>query len=306
MAQALRVLFVCSGNKGYINPFIEEQAIALENAGCSVDFFLIKGKGWGGYVNSYWQFRKYLRNHPPDLIHAHYGLSGLMASLQKKIPVVTTFHGSDVNQKKIRRFSRWAARRSRHSIVVENGFMKKLGLTRNATLLPCGIDLDRFTPMPTAAARAALGLSETETLILFSSAFNNPVKNYPLAAAAVKQLGYGRLLELKGYSRNEICLLMNAANLLLLTSFSEGSPQVVKEALACNLPVVSTGVGDVPQVLQGVEGCSIVPFEATLIAETLHRVLQNGKRSTGRNAVLHFDNRKVADRLISIYKNLDQ
>ena len=114
----MRILIIASGNSSQISPFVKEQAEALWNKGLSVDFFLIKGKGLFGYLKNYFLLIKKIKNKKYDLIHAHYGLSGLLATLQFSVPVVITFHGSDVNMKKNYIFSRIASRLSTTNIFV--------------------------------------------------------------------------------------------------------------------------------------------------------------------------------------------
>jgi teichuronic acid biosynthesis glycosyltransferase TuaC len=306
MAKTLRVLVVCSGNKGRINPFISEQVDALTAKGVHVDYFVVQGKGIFGYLKNYFRLKRFLRNSPINIIHAHYGLCGLLATLQRKVPVVTTFHGSDVNVPRVLRFSKLAARRSAFSIVVEKSFLDKLDIHSNVVVLPCGINLNTFVRIPKVEARMKMNLNASDNLVLFTSAFANPVKNYPLAEKSMKQVDNARLLELKGYSREQINLLMNAADVLLVTSFSEGSPQVVKEALACDLPVVSTPVGDVDRLLAGIAGTYIVPYEANQIAKRLQEILANKQRLNSRDRMKAYDNTTIAEKLIHVYKTISR
>ncbi len=300
----MRVLIVCSGNKGKINPFITEQVNALTKKGIAFDYFLIKGHGFTGYLSKLRALRKKLTENSYDLIHAHYGLSGLLAILQKKLPVVITFHGSDVMKGKVLFLSRLAAHRAAHNIVVEGSFGQRLR-TRNYSTIPCGIDLTTFYEVNPIQARQLLGLSPDQPLVLFTSAFDNPVKNYPLAKEAIKctKLQPG-LVELKNYTRQEVNLLMNACNLLLMTSFSEGSPQVVKEAVACRLPVVSTPVGDVARLAEQIKGIHIVPYEANKIALAIDHVLEQGVRIKENELIQDYDNEKVADRIKTVYLSI--
>lgn len=298
----MNLLIVCSGNKNKINSFISEQAEAVSNLDVRVYYFLIKGKGITGYLKNRRELIKYVRANNIDIIHAHYGLSGLLAVLQRNVPVIVTFHGSDINQRKTRYLSRLASLLSSHNIFVEKSFADKLKSRGKYTLLPCGVDLDNFRPLEKTEARKFLSWNEHEKIVLFSSAFRNSIKNYPLAKAAVRKVPNARLVELHGYSRSEVNVLMNAADVLLLTSLSEGSPQVVKEALACNLPIVSVPVGDVPVVTIGVSGVKITSYESDDIAIALKQILSNNKRSNGRTAVAKFDNKLIASALVAIYR----
>ena len=132
----MKVLFVASGNKGRFAPFITEQAEALQRLGCEVDFFAVRGKGFSGYLRAREGLLAAIRTFQPDLVHAHYGLCGLLATLQRKVPVVTTFHGSDINEPGVRHFSRLAMRRSAHSIFVAQTLVDILKPRKNFSSSP--------------------------------------------------------------------------------------------------------------------------------------------------------------------------
>ena len=174
------------------------------------------------------------------------------------------------------------------------------------SLLPCGIDVDNFVLQNKLDARDALGWDADGKYVLFAGAYDNAVKNAPLAQAAVQLLSDVHLVELKGYSRQEVATLFYAADALLLTSFTEGSPQVVKEAMACNCPVVTVDVGDVKERLERVYPSAVVERNPQTISDTLKSILEQGKRSNGREELLQqrLDNQNVAMKLISIYKRV--
>ena len=139
--------------------------------------------------------------------------------------------------------------------------------------------------------------------ILFSSAFSNPIKNSKLAHKAVNRLGFNvDFIELKDKSRKEVALLLNSVDVLLLTSFSEGSPQIVKEAMASNCPIISTDVGDVSEVIKNTQNCYITSYKPEEISDKLNIILSRGKRSNGRNSIIRFSNSNVADRIDEVYK----
>lgn len=300
----MKVLVVCSANSGKVNPFITEQVDALRKLSVEVDYFLINGKGIRGYLANWPKLVRILRRHSYDLVHAHYGLAGLLSVIQRRKPVITTFHGSDVNQKKVIGYSRLAARLSAFNIVVEKSFMQKLGVPGKTAVIPCGIDFSVFYPMDKQAARQHVGISPGEQLGLFSSRFDNPVKNYPLAKQAMDLVPGVRLIEMKGMSRPEVNYWMNACDFLLLTSFSEGSPQVVKEALACNLPVISTPVGDVPDLAKQVSNICITSYDADAIARQIREVLNKNVARETRESVIRFDNNSIAHQIRNIYSGL--
>ena len=255
----MKVLIVASNNKGRFAPFVVEQAEALRQCGCEVDFYGIAGKGFWGYLKNLSALKKKIREFQPAVIHAHYGLSGLLATLQRKVPVVTTYHGSDINDPKAFRFSKLAVRRSAWNIFVSCEILDKAKPSKKYTLLPCGVDVDAFQSFDKRSARETLHLSQDKKYVLFAGAFDNTVKNAPLAQEAVALLHDENveLLELKGYTRHEVNLLLCAVDVLLMTSLNEGSPQVIKEAMVCGCPIVSVEVGDVLDRLRYLDGCYV-------------------------------------------------
>ena len=305
----MRILVVASNNKGSFAPFIGEQAEALKAEGCVVDFFGLKGKGVRGYLNNLSSLRRKIKEFRPNVVHAHYGLSGLLANLQRKVPVVVTYHGSDINESKVRRFSKMAIRLASWNIFVSRKTMEIVRPKKCCSLLPCGIDLTELQLTEKNEARRRMHLDGQKRYVLFAGAFDNPVKNVALAKEAVAQLNDDsvELLELKGYSREEVTLLMCAADAFLLTSFSEGSPQVIKEALACGCPIVSVDVGDVRERVEGIAGCYV---SSTCNAQELTDYLQKAflfeGKTQGRNKLVvdGLDNKMVAQQLIEVYKRV--
>ena len=300
----MRVLFVASYNKGYYAPFIVEQAEALQECGCKIEFFGVTGKGIKGYVSSFPSLKDAIKRFSPDIIHAHYGLCGLLANLQRKIPVVTTYHGSDINEKSVLPFSKIAIALSRFNIFVSQRTIDIAKPHKDFALLPCGVDLNDLQLTDKKEARSKMGLEQGKKYVLFAGAFDNPVKNYPLAIAAMGLIPEAELIELKGYTRDQVTLLMCAADALLMTSFTEGSPQVVKEAMACGCPIVSVDVGDVPLLLSDVENCLIITRNPEQIATCLKSVF--GTRSNGRSRIceLNLENKYIIEKLSQIYNNL--
>lgn len=302
----MKVLIVASYNKNRFAPFVVEQAHALQQQGIIVDYFGVVGKGIKGYLKSLSSLRKKIKEFQPDMIHAHYGLSGLLANLQSKVPVVTTYHGSDINVATVRRFSKMAMCLSAWNVFVSQRNVELAKIHKKFSLLPCGIDVDNFTLQDKSEARNALGWDQNGKYVLFAGAFDNEVKNAPLAQAAVQLLSNVHLIEMKGYSRQEVATLFYAADALLLTSFTEGSPQVVKEAMACNCPVVTVDVGDVKERLERVYLSAVVERNPQTISDALKFIMEQGERSNGREELLRqgLDNRKVAEKLIQIYNNI--
>jgi len=300
----VKILIVCSRNSGKIAPFIQEQGDALSQLGVEIAYFPIEGKGLCGYLKNRKRLLLKINEFMPDLIHAHYGLSGLLANLQRKIPVITTYHGSDINNTKILPLSRLNMILSVHNIFVSEKNRLKSNQTRNQSLIPCGVDINLFKSRDKAKARKIFDLNEDKKYILFAGAFANSVKNSALAKSAVSLINNVCLIELQGYSREEVALLINAVDVVLLTSFTEGSPQIIKEAMACNCPIVSAPVGDIENVISGTAGCFISTYEPTNIANKLKQALEYEKRTDGRERILALglDRETVARQILSVYK----
>ena len=258
----MKVLIVSSTANNKLSPFIKEQMDSLITIGINCILFPITRGGILGYAKHLLLLKKMIKTERPDLIHAHYGLSGLLANLQRGIPVITTFHGTDINNKKIRWISSIVARLSTTSIYVTE-HLKKLAKNDQGIVIPCGVDLSIFKPQDMASSKQKMKLNIEMNYVLFCSSFNNPIKNSPLAISAFnnvrKQLDIDmELIELNNFSRQEVSLLLNASYCLIMTSYSEGSPQVIKEALATNRPIVSTLVGSVKELISDIEGCELV------------------------------------------------
>ena len=361
----MKILIIASDKGGRFAPFIEEQIAALQVCGVQIIRYGVTGHGIMGYLRELPALRRLIRAERPDIVHAHYGLSGLLANLQRLVPVVTTYHGSDINKPNIRRFSKIAMRLSAHNIFVsarsaylamgngqwamESNSQSPIAnrLKKRYTLLPCGVNLTDDQLLSRSEARQALGIADDAQIVLFAGAFDNAVKDPPLAQEAVMVLkrmisqplegvdssGNNRsneceirmllmlssnnnnprfvaeleLKELKGFSRVQVNHWMCAANCLLLTSKTEGSPQVIKEAMACGCPIVSVDVGDVAERVDGVEGCYAVRTrEPKDIAESLQKALAYEGKTKGRERIqeMGLSNEQVAEQLIAIYQSL--
>lgn len=324
----MKLLIVASDKGGKFVPFIEEQISALQAYGISVVRYGVTGKGITGYLSELPALRRFICAEHPDLIHAHYGLSGLLANLQRRVPVVTTYHGSDINLPKILRYSKIAIRLSAYNIFVSKRniaiAIRRKGeeakrLSGKYELLPCGINLpepwselqNKLVGQLTLNQWVQEKLSTEAKHILFAGAFDNAVKNAPLAKAAINELTSEgvkvELIELNGYNRDQVNALMYNCDALLMTSKTEGSPQVVKEAMACGCPIVSVDVGDVAERVSGVEGCYVVRTrEPKDIAEALQEALLFDGRTNGRQRILEMDlsNEQVSKRLVAIYKSI--
>jgi glycosyltransferase involved in cell wall biosynthesis len=302
----IKVLFVCSGNNVTgISPNVAVQAKGLADAGVEVVFFEIKGKGWKGYLKNIFRLRRYLKNHSYDVVHAHYGLSGMAASLAGAGPLAVTIMGSELYlnsllKVSVQLFSRFVWK----TVIVQSEEMRKM-TSGNAVVLPNGVDLSLFKNIDREEAKEITGFSKGKHVI-WVSAPDRPEKNFVLAEEAVKELSDDDVF-LDVVNRVPHDVIPNyfaAADAMLLTSKWEGSPIVVKEALAAGLPVVSVDVGDVKALLSGVDGCYVTDSNAGEIADALRKALSFGRRTDGLIKVEHLDMKNVSEKLKAIYRSL--
>ena len=302
----MRVLVVARCKNGHYAPFITEQMDAIRKQGVDIQYFGITEKGIVGYLRQFPAMMKAIRAIRPDLIHAHYGLCGLLANYQRRIPVVTTYHGSDINDPKVLRLSNKAIRRSRFNIFVSQKNVNIARPEKDYALIPCGINLEDYPLIDKAEARKTMGLDPSRKYVLFAGAFDNRVKNAPLAMEAMRLVPEATLLELKGYSRSQVATLMQAVDAFVMTSFTEGSPQVIKEAMACGCPIVSVDVGDVKTRLFGLSGCFVSERSVDALSVSLKKALAFEGRTIGRDRIIRdgLTNYQIAKKIIDCYIGL--
>jgi glycosyltransferase involved in cell wall biosynthesis len=300
--------------------FIARQAEFLRREGVDVDLFPFRGaRDPRNYLAAWKEVRRRLRGGGYDLVHAQFGQSGITA-LPKQVPLVVTYRGDDLEGIigesgryiptgwLLRSVSRVVAHQADAAIVVSEHMKRYLPRSVRPHVMPSGIDLDLFRPESRDAVRSRLGLPQESKLVLFVGNPGLARKRFSLAQAAVERVNRtlpARLLIGWEMPHRQIAELMNAADALVLTSMQEGSPNSVKEALACNLPVVSVPVGDVAARLRDIAGCELCPDDgADTIARALERVLLRGERIDGRSAVRHLDERLLTKNLIGIYRSV--
>jgi glycosyltransferase involved in cell wall biosynthesis len=261
------------------------------------------------YAEAGLTFRRALRRGQFDLVHAHYGLTGALAVWQRKVPVVVTFHGSDTGSPYApwQGWVSWFVARMATPIFVSRDATRRLGCER-AAVIPAGVDIDLFQPRPMAEARAALGWPESGRYLLFPGARANPNKSASLFDAVAREVR-GRVVDLKtvsleGFSRREVADVMNAVDVTLMTSQFEGSPVSIKESLACMTPVVSVPVGDVPELLAGLPGCSIAPRDPVPLSKAVLRALEHGGNPALRQRAERLSRHRIAERTVALYESV--
>jgi glycosyltransferase involved in cell wall biosynthesis len=287
--------------------FVKDQVDSLRGLGLDVDVFFVDGpKNRLNYPLGFLRLWKHLARNRYDLLHPHYVYSGLVARAQWRHPVVLTHHGLEVfmvprQAALCRRVTPWF-----DQVIVMSEEMKAgLGYP-GAHVIPCGVDMESFRPAPRDEARAALGLSQEKKLVLWAGDPRRPEKRFDLVEAATTLLRQEdpsvELVLLAGKPHGDVSAYMNACDVLVLASDGEGSPMVVKEAMACNLPVVATPRGDVPQLIGDDPGSHICTQDPEDIAAKVRGVLDERRRTRGRAAVQHLGLEEIARRIVGVYE----
>lgn len=318
----MRVLFVSSGNSKFgIIPFIKTQGESLRDNGVELEFFAIKGKGFKGYLKNIPKLRRSLKSNNYDIIHAHYGFCGTVSQLAKtKEKLIVSFMGDDLygilsKENKQTNFGRFNILLSKlfsyfpERVIVKSRYMYNYIPKYNqqkTTIIPNGVDFNIFKSYSMDKARQELGLEKGKKYILFLGDKNEPRKNYSLLLKSLNYIMYSRIEILCPFPEphEKIPVYMNAANVLTLLSKREGSPNVIKEAMACNLPIVSTDVGDVREVIRDTEGCYITSFDPKEVAKKIQMALDFGKRTDGRKNIKHLEINNIAKKITSIYQQV--
>lgn len=291
----------------------------MQEAGLDLDFFAVVGKGWKGYMKNITLLKKEIKKNNYDLIHAHYSLIGLVALLTfSGKPVVLSVMGSDaygdydtkgrrIPSSYIYMLITQLVQPFVKGIIVKSPNIEKYIYRKKITqIIPNGVSFTRFSPKDKIECRKKLGLPTDKKLVLFLAKPDDPRKNFKLLLDAEK------LIEQKDFEvRNPYPIdnkdfpdYLNASDVFVLTSYNEGSPNVIKEAMACNTPIISTPVGDVVEILGDTPGCYIIDFDANHLADKLQKALAFNKKTTGRVTIKELDDRIVSKKIIDIYNRV--
>ena len=311
-------------------PFVLEQGESLRQLGIEVEYMSVRGN----YFLAVRELKRRIRECQPDIVHAHFGLSAITAELQSLVPVVTTFHNGETLNWHVNLMTSLFSLCAKHVVYVAQHIHDLVYFkAKNHSIIPCGINMNDCHVIDQIAARQQLGFEDGVKYILFGGGFDNQRKNYAILREAVERIeqapwvpieggercGNIVCLEMKGLSRAECVLRMNACDLFALPSHSEGSPQALKEAMACNCPIVATDIADVRTLLSELPGHYILrnprktherwdADEKSLdeMTELLQEALQFSGRTNGRDRILEMglSNEQVAQRLIAIYQSL--
>lgn len=305
----MHVLILTTGSPDDAH-FLKRRMRVLERRGIEFTVRTVPGSGRSNteqrsvseYVRFYLQVLRESRNEY-DLVHANYGLTAPIALAQPTRPVVLSLWGSDLHGQ-----YGWVSKRFApfcdEVVVMSERMRSELG--HPCEIIPHGLDLEMFSPQPRDRAREQLGWDDDRYHVFFPYSTDRPVKDYPRAKriidAANRELDRPVELHIADYIAHEkIPPRMNAADVVLLTSRREGSPNTVKEAMACNVPIVATDVGDVSERLAAVEPSVVADSDVELISG-LVSLLERGDRSNGREEIRHLDCERIAVKLLDVYE----
>lgn len=312
----MKILFVSSGNiLNDVSPLIKAQGISLKNQGHDIDFFLIKGSGVKGYLDQVSVLKNQLSVNSYDIVHAHFSYSGFVAALAGAKPLVVSLMGSDVNSSFIHRllcypFKYWGW----NEVVVKSQDMKTKLKSKGSSVIPNGVNCDVFRPYTREKVFEKLNWDPNQYHILFAANPKRPEKNYNLAKNLIDRLqkeieNKVNLHALVGISHELVPYYMNASNVVLLTSLWEGSPNVIKEAMACNRPIVTTNVGDVSWLLNDVDGCYVIDNDIDTALKKVKNAIEFSNENwttSGRKRILELelDSKTTANKILNLYETL--
>lgn len=287
--------------------FVRDQLEALCRIdGIEAELFAFEGGGMRAYKRQIRKLRKHLKDHDYDVVHAHYGLTGWVARRAKAKPLVVTYHGTDLRNEKVRKWSRRLAKKADQAAVVSAELGNELAdikkLKRPIAVLPTGVNLERAMQLDRTQCRQKLGIDPEGSFVLFPADPARPEKRFDRAQELLEPYPDVELLTLGGISPSEVSTWINAADAVIVPSDYEGFGLATIEALACNVPVIATPTGIAPEALAGIAGTYCVPFDLMTWRTGLEKILEDpDPRIAGAARAEHFSSDAMAERVAAVY-----
>ena len=309
----MKVIFVASGNKtvGQVSSFVRSQFNSLQDEGLEMILFLVVGHGAKAYLKAARNLRKMVKKEHPDVVHAHYSACGYMATLATlflKPKVVVSILGSFPRKtRKLRIVKFFVNHLWDKTIVKSQRTADQMGMA--LPVIPSGVNLEQFAPIDQKEARKMVGFEADKKYVVWCSNPERLEKRFPLAKQSVDLLDDEgvELVPVFNRTHDDVVKYMCAADVLLLTSSREGSPNVIKEAMTCNCPIVTTDVGDVRWVTDGVEGTFVADDDKPeTIARLMKRALDFNARTKGRERIdsVGLSTTAIAEKIVKLYNGL--
>lgn len=302
----MKILFISSGRNNEVSVVVKNQGESITKPELEIDYFLVK-PGFFQYLFSIPKLRRKYKSGNYDLAHAHYSFSGFVAGLAGCRPLIVSLMGSDVFMSGFFRVMIYFFYHFIWDItIVKTEGMKSFLNFKKAFVLPNGVDVNRFKPFLKEEARYFLHYPQEKQIVLFISSPGRQEKNLSLALESFEKISNDKIefKHIYNIANEDMPYYFNAADVFLLTSKWEGSVNVIKEAMACNCPIVSTDVGDIRWVTGNTEGCFITSFEPDDVARNLKYALNMRNRTRGRDRIfkLGLDSATISKNLTDLYK----
>lgn len=305
----MRILFISRFKSGFddnLSPIVKNQGDSLIRIGHQVEYYIVE-EGFRGYLKLIFNLGRHLQLNSYDIIHAHYSLTSIiatMATLRRRI--IVSLMGSDTQRKGLMLYLiRFFALTFWDTVIVKTDRMKRRFNIKNARVLPNGVDFERFDITSKEIAQNIVGFIPQKINILFLADSGRIEKNVILARKAIELLNNKNLVlhEIYPVLHEKVPFYLNAADVLVVPSIYEGSPNIVKEAMACCIPIVSTDVGDVKENMASTEGCFLAAHDPADFSEKIAKAISFGSRTNGRDNIRHLDSKVIAQQLIEIYNS---
>lgn len=315
----MKVIFIGGKTRFGLAPFISSQADSLRKAGLTVDEFIFDNKRKSFIISEFFRLRRYLRNNHYDIIHAHYAYFALYALLaRKKSNLIISYMGTDLygaydEQNNLKLVGLFNIILSKLLLLFVDGIIvKSKGMLhllpkfyqKKSIVLPNGVDFERYKPIEKSEVEKVLGFNCVTKKLLFLGDINDPRKNYNMLKKSLEYLDNGKCEIISPFPVESklVPYYLNACDVLCFPSLREGSPNVIKEAMACNSPIVATDVGDIREVIKDTDGCFLSTNDPKDFAEKINQALLFNK-TKGRESITHLSSQNIAHKLIKYYQD---